>query len=202
MKIAIVKYNAGNVQSVIHALNRLGIDPLVTDDEKELRSADKVIFPGVGHAASAMAYLRENGLDKILPTLTQPFLGICIGQQLMCAYSEEGDVECLGIFPLKVKKFHQGDTDGKEVLKVPHMGWNAVTNMNNPLFKGIDPAHAFIYYVHSYYCEMSNEYTVATTHYVHDFSAALHRDNFYAVQFHPEKSGKIGEMLLKNFLSL
>jgi len=195
MRVAIVKYNAGNIKSVIYALNRLGVNPILTDDEEELRSADKVIFPGVGEASSAMRYLKEAGLDKILPTLTQPFLGICIGQQLMCKHSEEGDIAGLGIFPLEVKKFNEN-----EGQKVPHMGWNKLANTNSVLFEDIDPEHAYVYYVHSYYCELSKEFTVATTDYVHDYSGALHRDNFYSVQFHPEKSGDVGEQVLRNFI--
>jgi glutamine amidotransferase len=195
MKVAIVKYNAGNIRSVIYALNRLGIEPILTDDEAELRSADKVIFPGVGEASSAMRYLKEAGLDKILPTLTQPFLGICIGQHLMCQHSEEGDVAGLGIFPLEVKKF-----DENTGRKVPHMGWNKLANMNSVLFEGIEPEHAYVYYVHSYYCELSEDFIIASTDYVNDYSGALHKDNFYSVQFHPEKSGDVGEQVLRNFI--
>ena len=184
----------GILSPVLYALERLGVHPIVTDDETELRSADKVIFPGVGEASSAMAYLRKSGLDKILPTLTQPFLGICIGQQLMCEHSEEGDTTCLGIFPIEVKKF-----DEKLGQKVPHMGWNKLSNLDSPLFEGIDPEHAYVYYVHSFYCTLS-KYTIATTDYVLDYSASLHKDNFYSVQFHPEKSGLIGEQVLRNFI--
>ena len=201
MKVGIVKYNAGNIQSVIYALNRLGVEPILTDDEAELKSCDKVIFPGVGEASSAMKYIRERGLDKIIPNLTQPTLGICIGQQLMCEHSEEGDVDCLGIFPLKVKKFPTTNEKG-EKLKVPHMGWNAVhLEQDSPLFKGIDKDD-FVYYVHSFYCEYDNEETIASTDYALKYSASLHKDNFYAVQFHPEKSGKTGQQILKNFLEL
>ncbi len=195
MKVAIVKYNAGNIKSVIYALNRLGIEPILTDDEQELRSADKVIFPGVGEASSAMRYLKEAGLDKIIPTLTQPVLGVCIGQQLMCAHSEEGDVACLGIFPLEVKKF-----EAKAGEKVPHMGWNKLGNMNSVLFDGIELEHAYVYYVHSYYCEVNADFTIATTDYVNGYSGGLHKDNFYSVQFHPEKSGDVGEQILRNFI--
>lgn len=201
MKVGIVKYNAGNIQSVIYALNRLGVEPILTDDEAELNSCDKVIFPGVGEASSAMKYIREKGLDKIIPNLKQPTLGICIGQQLMCESSEEGDTECLGIFPLKVKKFPASNEKG-EKLKVPHMGWNAVhLEQDSPLFKGIDKDD-FVYYVHSFYCELDKEETMASTEYVLKYSASLHKDNFYAVQFHPEKSGKTGQKILKNFLKL
>ncbi len=201
MKLAIVKYNAGNIQSVIYALNRHGIDPVLTNDREELLSADKIIFPGVGEASSAMAHLRQAGLVEILPTLTQPFLGICIGQQLMCAHSEEGDVDCLNIFPIQVKKFNGKVEDGLK-YKVPHMGWNKLLNMNSPLFEGIDPEHAYVYYVHSYYCEHNPIYTTADTNYILPYSAALHKDNFHAVQFHPEKSGKVGEQILENFLKI
>ena len=201
MKIAIVKYNAGNIQSVIYALNRLGIEPIVTDDEAELRAADKVIFPGVGEASTAMNYLREAGLDKVLPTLTNPFLGICIGLQLMCAHSEEGNTDCLGIFPVNVVKFPDGVDQKGDTIKVPHMGWNRLKDLSTPLFEGIDPAHAYVYYVHSYHAELS-ESTIAKTDYIVDYSASLHRDNFYAVQFHPEKSGETGAKILENFLKL
>ncbi len=200
MKVGIVKYNAGNIQSVIYALNRLGIDPILTDDEAELKSCDKVIFPGVGEASSAMRYLRSKGLDKIIKNLTQPTLGICIGQQLLCEHSEEGDTECLGVFPLKVKRFPTSNSKG-EKMKVPHMGWNAVhLEQDSPLFKGISKDD-FVYYVHSFYCELGDQ-TMATTDYALKYSASLHKDNFYALQFHPEKSGKTGEKILQNFLNL
>lgn len=201
MKVAIVKYNAGNVQSVIYALNRLGIEPIITDDENELRSADKVIFPGVGEASTAMNYLRKVGLDKVLPTLTQPFLGVCIGQQLMCKHSQEGNTTCLGIFPVEVVKFPEGKDEKGDMIKVPHMGWNKLRGLQGPLFEGLDPQHSYVYYVHSYHAELS-EYTIAKTEYFHEYSAALHKDNFYAVQFHPEKSGEIGAKILENFLNL
>lgn len=193
MKIAIVKYNAGNLQSVIYALQRLGIEPLVTNQAEELRTADKVIFPGVGEAASAMKSLRENNLDSLLPTLKQPFLGICLGLQLMCRYSEERDTPCLGVFDLQVKKF-----DPK--MKVPHMGWNKLENMKTPLFNQLN-GNAFVYFVHSYYAELG-EGTIATAEYINSFSAALHKNNFYAIQAHPEKSGEVGAKIIKNFLDL
>ena len=200
MKVGIIKYNAGNIQSVIYALNRLGVDPVLTDDEEELKSCDKIIFPGVGEASSAMRYLREKGLDKIIPKLTQPTLGICIGQQLMCEHSEEGNTKCLGIFPLKVKKFGTTNAQGDK-LKVPHMGWNAVhLEQDSSLFKGISKDD-FVYYVHSFYCEKGEE-TMASTDYTLRYSASLQKDNFYALQFHPEKSGKTGQQILKNFLEL
>lgn len=198
MKVAIVKYNAGNVQSMIYALNRLGIEPELTDDHEKLQKADKVIFPGVGEASSAMKHIRSVGLDKVIPELKQPTLGVCIGQQLMCEHSEEGDAECLGIFPLKVVKFKSVNILG-ERFKVPHMGWNKLGNITTDLFKGIDIEHAYVYYVHSYYAELG-ENTIATSDYVNEYSAALHKDNFYSVQFHPEKSGVVGAQILENFL--
>ncbi len=200
MNVAIVEYNAGNVQSVIYALNRLGIEPELTDNAEKLAKADKVIFPGVGEASSAMRHIRSVGLDKVIPSLTQPVLGVCIGQQLMCNHSEEGDATCLGIFPLEVKKFKSTNQAG-ENFKVPHMGWNKLGDMKSALFNGIDPEHSFVYYVHSYYAELS-EYTIATTDYVNAYSAALHKDNFYSVQFHPEKSGEVGAKILENFIRL
>ncbi|MFW5760033.1 MAG: imidazole glycerol phosphate synthase subunit HisH [Cyclobacteriaceae bacterium] len=193
MKIAIVKYNAGNLQSVIYALQRLGIEPLVTNQAEELRSADKVIFPGVGEAASAMKSLKENKLDILLPTLKQPFLGICLGLQLMCRHSEERDTTCLGVFDLEVKKF-------EPKMKVPHMGWNKLENMKTPLFNQLN-GNAFVYFVHSYYAEVG-EGTIATAEYINTFSAALHKDNFYAIQAHPEKSGEVGAKIISNFLNL
>jgi imidazole glycerol-phosphate synthase subunit HisH len=193
MKIAIIKYNAGNVQSVIYALERLGLQPVLTDDASEIKSADKVIFPGQGEASTAMKYLKQKNLDRLIPDLKQPVLGICIGLQLLCNYSEEGDTECLGVFDLQVKKF-------KPLAKVPHIGWNLLDNLKGKLFQDIN-ADPFVYYVHSYYAEIG-ENTVATTNYINSFSAALHRDNFYALQAHPEKSGTTGEKILKNFLSI
>ena len=193
MKVAIVKYNAGNIMSVSYALNRIGIDPIVTDDASILMSADKVIFPGVGEASTAMRYLRERGLDKVLKDLKQPFLGICLGMQLMGSYSEEGDTECLGIFSAKVKKFPAHD-------KVPHMGWNQISDFKSPLLKGIED-NSYVYFVHSYYVEQCSE-TATTCNYILPFSAGLQRDNFYAFQFHPEKSGETGAKILQNFIEL
>jgi glutamine amidotransferase len=192
--IAIVKYNAGNIRSVTNALHRLGVDALVTDDPKPLREAEKVIFPGVGEASSAMRYLRERGLDEVLKNLNQPFLGICLGLQLMCKHSEEGNTDCLGIFNENVKRF----PSAKE--KVPHMGWNNCSKLKGPLFKGISPADDF-YFVHSYYAELGSQ-TTAQCDYILPFSAALQKDNFHAVQFHPEKSADVGQQLIKNFLQL
>lgn len=195
MKVAVVKYNAGNVQSVIYALQRLGVDPLHTDDHDEIIGADKVIFPGQGEASSAMGYLREKGLDRVLTSLKQPFLGICIGLQLMCRHSEEGNTDCLGIFDLKVKKF----IIPEKGFKVPHMGWNKLVAKTNPLFTGLtDP---FMYYVHSYYAEIGAA-TIGVTDYILPFSGALHKNNYYAVQAHPEKSSDAGQTILTNFLKL
>jgi glutamine amidotransferase len=194
MKIAIVKYNAGNIQSVTNALNRLGVEPTLTDDVKTLQAADKVIFPGVGEASSAMSYLRERNLHEVIKSLTQPILGICLGMQLMCEFSEENSTECLALFPFKVKKFED------KYFKVPQIGWNNIFNLKSVLFEGV-AENSYAYFVHSFYVESGNE-SVATANYTIDFSAAIQRDNFYAVQFHPEKSGAIGERILENFLRL
>lgn len=196
MKIAIIKYNAGNNFSVECALRRLGYEAIVTDDPNEIRQADKVIFPGVGEARSAMEYLRNHGLDKVIKSLTQPVLGICIGQQLMCRHSEEGDVDCLGIFDVDVKRFDAAQSN----LKIPHMGWNTITLAKED-FIPADLNNKYVYYVHSYYVPI-NDATIATTNYITQYSAALHKDNFYATQFHPEKSGDIGEQILKSFIEL
>jgi len=195
MNIAIVKYNAGNVKSVIYALERLGFAAIITDEEEELRQADKVIFPGVGNASSAMQSLQEKGLDKIIPTLTTPVLGICVGMQLLCNYSEEGDTQCLGIIDTAVKKFA-----AQPGIKVPQMGWNSLYNYNSDLLKGL-PENAFVYYVHSYYAAHCNA-TVATTNYTLPYSAIIQKDNFYGVQFHTEKSADTGDKILLNFLNL
>lgn len=194
MKVAIVKYNAGNVQSVKYALNRVGIEPIWTDDPQLLANADKVIFPGVGEASSAMQYLKARGLDTVIKQMKQPFLGICLGMQLMCTHSEEGNTDCLDIFKVRVKKFQS------ETFKIPHMGWNPVVDTKEPLFdQQLD--NQDMYFVHSYFVER-NDHSVATTHYSIPFSAAIHKDNFYAVQFHPEKSGLAGQQLLENFLKI
>jgi glutamine amidotransferase len=195
--IAIVDYDTGNICSVTNALKRVGCtDWVYTDDKEVLMKADKVILPGVGEASTAMAKLAERGLDTFIPTLTQPVLGICVGTQLMCQSSEEGNVDCMGIFRTKVKKF-----DNKlSSLKVPHMGWNQITDLRTPLFKDIDE-EAYIYYVHSFFPELCED-TIATTQYINAFSGALGRDNFFGTQFHPEKSGEIGAQILKNFLEL
>ena len=193
MKIAIIDYGAGNVQSVLFALERLGFEGIVTNDWITIKSADKVIFPGVGEASSAMKMLQESGLDVLIPTLKQPVLGICLGMQLMCKHSEEGSTNGLGIFDVNVVKFSQD-------VKVPQMGWNTIFNLKTPLFEGIKE-NEFMYLVHSYYASLS-ENTIATTNYELEYSTALQRENFFGVQFHPEKSGIFGEQILKNFLNL
>jgi glutamine amidotransferase len=191
--IAIIKYNGGNVSSVQNALNRLDVDSVITDDFETIRNADKIIFPGVGEASSTMDLLRQKGLDKLIPTLQQPVLGICLGMQLMCGRNEEGNTFGMGIFDIKVKKFPPLDL-------VPHMGWNTFRNINSPLFSEIEPEND-VYFVHSYYCELS-PYTTSVCDYILPFSASLQKDNFFAVQFHPEKSGSIGNKILTNFLKL
>ena len=195
MEVAIVQYNAGNTQSVINALERIGIQPLLTNDTEALMKADKVIFPGVGEAGSTMRHLREMGLDKVLPQLRQPFLGICLGMQLMCRHSEEFDTECLGIFDLEVKRFIPVSHE-----KVPHMGWNnLIPTGDSPLFRDLEDMH--VYFVHSYYVPV-NPMCIAEANYIHPFAASIHKDNFYAVQFHPEKSGNQGQTILENFIRI
>lgn len=194
MKVVIIKYNAGNIQSVSFALGRLGVDFTITDDKEAIRSADKVIFPGVGEASTTMEYLKDKGLDLLIRELKQPVLGICLGMQLMCRHSEENDTSCLGIFDESVKRFVP-----QAGMKVPHMGWNQLHLKDSWLERGLENENA--YFVHSYYVPV-NEYTSAVTEYINPFSAAMHRDNFYAVQFHPEKSARAGEMVLKSFFKL
>ena len=194
MKVAVVKYNAGNIQSVMNALRRVGVDPVLTDNPVELRKADRVIFPGQGEASHAMEYLQTHGLDLVIKSLTQPVLGICIGQQLMCEHSEEGNVDCLGIFPAQVLRFHPQ----KHEQKVPHMGWNQLENVQDPLLEGINEG-AFVYFVHSFYVP-TTDYTIATTNHILSFSSAMRKGNFMATQFHPEKSGCVGERILTKFL--
>lgn len=196
MKVAIIKYNAGNIYSVDYALKRLGVEPVITDDPGLIRSAEKVIFPGVGEALSTMTYLKEHKLDVLIRDLKQPVLGICLGMQLMCRFSEEGDTPCLGIFDTDVKKF----IPQKHEDKVPHMGWNKLIAPKGKLFTAGQEGQ-FVYFVHSYYVPV-NEHTIATTEYILPFSASLNKDNFYATQFHPEKSGDVGEVILNNFLKL
>lgn len=196
MQIAIVKYNAGNIYSVVNAMKRLGIEPILTDDSELLSKADKVLFPGQGNAKEAMTYLKAHHLDQVIANLKQPVLGICVGQQLLCKHSEEGDVDCIGIFDAEVKRFSPQHHEEK----VPAMGWNEIYDVSTPLLKGLGE-HPYTYFVHSYYVPVSNE-TIATANYILPYSAAMHKDNFYTCQFHPEKSGKIGEQILKNFLEL
>lgn len=196
MKVAIVKYNAGNIRSMDCALRRLGVEAHVTADKEWLQSADKVIFPGVGEAETTMKHLRATGLDGLIKDLRQPVLGICLGMQLMCRHSEEGNVDCLRIFDADVKRF----VPQRHEEKVPHMGWNTVGKLNSPLFQGVRDGE-FVYFVHSFYVP-DGEFTAATTDYILPFSAALHKDNFYATQFHPEKSGDTGEKILRIFLEL
>ncbi len=194
--IVIIRYNAGNIQSVLYAFERIGITPVVSDDPGTIRKAAKVVFPGVGEASSAMKYLKEHGLDELIKDLKQPVLGICLGMQLMCRYSEENNTTCLGIFDEEVKRF----TPSEAKEKVPQIGWNNIFHLKTPLFNGI-PEQSYIYSVHSYYAaEGAN--TIATADYIHPYSAALHRDNFFGVQFHPEKSAEVGETILKNFLQI
>lgn len=196
MSLVIIKYNAGNIQSVLYALERIGVEATVTDDLQQIQSADKVIFPGVGEASTAMNYLKERGLDIVIKNLTQPVLGICLGMQLMCKHSEENDIECLGIFDENVKKFKAEGLG----FKVPQIGWNEISNLQSPLFNGLKE-NDYCYFVHSYYAALG-EHTIATTNYIQSYSSALQKNNFYGVQFHPEKSAKVGEQILKNFINL
>ena len=196
MKVAVVKYNAGNIRSVDYALKRLGVEAVITADKEILQSADKVIFPGVGEAGTTMNHLKATGLDELIKNLRQPVFGICLGMQLMCRHSEEGEVDCLNIFDVDVKRF----VPQKHEDKVPHMGWNTIGKTNSKLFEGFTEEE-FVYFVHSFYVPVC-DFTAAETDYIRPFSAALHKDNFYATQFHPEKSGKTGERILRNFLDL
>jgi imidazole glycerol-phosphate synthase subunit HisH len=194
MKLVLIKYNAGNIQSVLYALERLGVAAEVTDDAEKILSADKVIFPGVGEASSAMKSLQQNNLDKVIKDLQQPVLGICVGMQLLCAHSEENNAECLGIVPIQVKKFKAADA----TFKIPQVGWNNIYNLNSDLFNGIEN-NSYIYNVHSYYAEDS-DFTIATCNYGIEYAAAVKKDNFYGVQFHTEKSAEVGDKILKNFI--
>jgi len=196
MKTVIIKYNAGNIQSVLYALERIGVSAMVTDAVEEIQTADKVIFPGVGEASSAMQYLKERNLDELIKNLKQPVLGICLGMQLMCMHSTENDTACLGIFEEKVEQFETSDP----TIKVPQIGWNTITALKTPLFKGI-AENSFAYFVHGYYAA-KGKHTIATTNYIQDYSSALQKDNFYGVQFHPEKSALVGEQIIQNFLAL
>ncbi len=199
MNIVIIKYNAGNIESVNNALNRLGVDAEITADHSKINKADKVIFPGVGEASTTMANLKQNGLDTLIPSLKQPVLGICLGLQLMCSFSEENNTKCLGIFDEKVLKFIPNQNE-EFTTKVPHMGWNTINNLKDPIFNP-ELENKFVYFVHSYYAALG-EHTSATCKYIVPFSAALQKDNFYATQFHPEKSSSVGNQILKNFLSI
>jgi glutamine amidotransferase len=199
MKLVVIKYNAGNIRSVDYALRRLGVDAEVTADVDKIRSADKVIFPGVGEAFNTMKYLRETKLDQVIISLKQPVLGICLGLQLMCKHSEESNTDCLGIFDEEVKRF-QPKPGEENIYKVPHMGWNTLTHVNSALFDA-SLENQYVYFVHSYYAAIG-PHTAATTNYTQSFSAALHKDNFYATQFHPEKSGTVGAKILENFIKL
>ena len=196
MKTVIIKYNAGNIQSVLYALERIGVSAVVTDSIQEIQTADKVIFPGVGEASSAMQYLRERNLDELIINLKQPVLGICLGMQLMCTHSTENDTACLGIFEEQVKQFETSDP----TIKVPQIGWNTITALKTPLFKGI-AENSFAYFVHGYYAA-KGQHTIATTNYIQEYSSALQKDNFYGLQFHPEKSALVGEQIIQNFLVL
>ena len=196
MEIAIVKYNAGNIQSVLFALERIGVSATVTDNPQKIQQAEKVIFPGVGEASTAMQYLRERGLDALIKNLQQPVLGICLGMQLMCSHSEENNTECMNIFDVPVKRFVSTDA----AVKIPQIGWNNIYDLKTKLFNGVND-NSFIYLVHSYYAELCHE-TIATCHYTRPYSAGLKKDNFYGVQFHPEKSAGVGETILKNFIGL
>jgi len=199
MNIVIIKYNAGNIESVNNALNRLGVSAEITADPEKIRNADKVIFPGVGEASTTMNYLRKHKLDELIVSLKQPVLGICLGLQLMCSYSEENDTKCLGIFDEKVSRFIP--KPGKEyITKVPHMGWNSITKLNSKIFSS-ETENQYVYFVHSYYAGLGKD-TIAACNYIVPFSAALQRDNFYATQFHPEKSGSVGAEILENFINL
>ena len=195
MDVAIVKYNAGNIYSVVNAMKRLGIEPVLTDDAEMLQKADHVLFPGQGQAREAMEYLKAHQLDQVIKNLKQPVLGICVGQQLLCRHSEEGDVDCIGIFDVDVKRFQPQ----KHEDKVPAMGWNEIYDLKTELYKGL--SHPYSYFVHSYYVPLCEE-TIAKADYILPYSASLHKDNFYTCQFHPEKSGKVGEQILKNFLEI
>ena len=195
MDVAIVKYNAGNIYSVVNAMKRLGIEPVLTDDAEMLQKADRVLFPGQGQAREAMEYLKAHQLDQVIKNLKQPVLGICVGQQLLCRHSEEGDVDCIGIFDVDVKRFQPQ----KHEDKVPAMGWNEIYDLKTELYRGL--SHPYSYFVHSYYVPLCEE-TIAKADYILPYSASLHKDNFYTCQFHPEKSGKVGEQILKNFLEI
>lgn len=196
MNVAIVKYNAGNIFSVVSALKRQGVEPELTDDAERLAKADCVIFPGQGNARTTMNELRNRHLDEVIRSLRQPVLGICVGMQLLCSHSEEGDTDCLGVLPVEVRRFQPERHD----QKIPAMGWNALSSLSSPLMRGLREGD-FVYFVHSYYVPVC-PFTIAQADYIQPYSAALHKDNYWATQFHPEKSGKVGEMIINNFLTL
>ncbi|MBQ0046474.1 MAG: imidazole glycerol phosphate synthase subunit HisH [Prevotellaceae bacterium] len=196
MEVAIIKYNAGNIGSVENAVKRLGLEPIVTDNPEIIQKADRVIFPGQGEAHSTMEYLKAHKLDELIVNLKQPVLGICIGMQLLCRHSEEYNTDCLGVFDVDVKRF----IPQKHEDKVPQMGWNTIEDTKSSLFKGFEKPE-FVYFIHSFYAPLS-EFTIATTNYIQPYSSALHKDNFYATQFHPEKSGVVGERIIKNFFEI
>jgi glutamine amidotransferase len=196
MNLSIIQYNAGNIQSVLYALERLGVTATVTDDPSIIQASDKVIFPGVGEASTAMAYLKERNLDQLIVSLTQPVLGICLGMQLMCQHSAENDTNCLGIFEEQVLAFKATEM----IQKVPQIGWNNIMNLKTDLFKAV-PENSFAYFVHGFYAGLGDN-TIATTDYIQAYSSGLHKDNFYGVQFHPEKSAEVGEQIIQNFLAL
>lgn len=198
MNIVIVDYNAGNVKSVMFALKRMGIEAVLSNDHNTIKNADKVIFPGVGEAASAMEYLKSKKLDTLIKNLTQPVLGICLGLQLMCSFSEERNTQCFGIFPYNVLRFRPENNGSDTKFKVPHIGWNNINHLKSPLFRDIQD-DSYVYFVHSFFAETGNN-TIAVCDYIQPFSAALHDKNFYATQFHPEKSGDIGTTILENFV--
>ena len=201
MELVIIKYNAGNIQSVLYALERIGATATVTDNVELIQQADKVIFPGVGEASTAMHYLKARGLDAVIKNLQQPVLGVCLGMQLMCTYSEENDTPCLGIFEEMVKHFHPASPGATELIcKVPQIGWNSIYDLKTDLFEGL-PQNSYCYFVHGYYAALGR-HTIATADYIQPYSAGLHRDNFYGVQFHPEKSAAVGEQILKNFIAM
>ncbi len=199
MNITIIKYNAGNIMSVDYALQRLGLHPVVTNEHDIIKSADKVIFPGVGEASTTMKFLEKEKLDKLIKDLKQPVLGICLGMQLMCKFSEENNTPCIGIFNETVKKF-QPEQGMENITKVPQMGWNNIYDLKSRLFENMDD-NQFVYFVHSYHATVGND-TIGTCDYIKPFSAALHKNNFFATQFHPEKSGKVGAKILENFINL
>jgi len=201
LKLSIIKYNAGNIRSVLYALERIGLEATVTDDHEILKTSDKVIFPGVGEASTAMKYLKARGLDRLIAELEQPFLGICLGMQLMCRWSAENNTECIGIFEEKVMHFDQNVPAGaNQQFKIPQIGWNNIYDLSSPIFEDIED-NSYCYFVHGYYAALG-EHTIATANYIQPYSAGLQKNNFFGVQFHPEKSSTAGEKMIKNFVAL